>query len=263
MPPEPLPILLLHGFPQDSRCWNEVAPPLRDAGHDVITPDLRGASANNRPRDRSAYRLAALVDDVLRIADEHRAERFHLVGHDWGGALGWAVVAQHADRVASFTSVSTPHPAAMVRSLTRSTQALRSSYVGLFNVPVLAETALRLTLRRLLRSSGCPKAYADHYAGINRDRARLTGALNWYRGVRPGDLTGIGASAVPTLFVWGNKDFALGRVAAEATADFVTGPYRFDEVDGGHWLPETMGADLARRVLDHVGTAARTGACLP
>lgn len=260
MPSEALPVLLLHGFPQDSRCWNEVGPPLRDAGHEVVAPDLRGASPNNRPRERSAYRLPALVDDVLRLADEHRADRFHLVGHDWGGALGWAVAARHPERVASFTSVSTPHPAAMVWSLARSTQALRSAYVGLFNVPVLAESVLRFTLRRMLAMSGCPDTYADHYAEINRDRSRLTGALNWYRGVRPGDLTGIGPSPVPTLFVWGNGDPALGRVAAEATARYVTGTYRFDEVDGGHWLPETMGADLARRILAHVDDAARTEA---
>ena len=260
MAPEPLPILLLHGFPQDSRCWNEVAPPLRDAGHDVITPDLRGASPNNRPQERSAYRLPALVDDVLRIAEEHKADRFHLVGHDWGGALGWAVAAQHPDRVASFVSVATPHPAAMVWSLPRSTQALRSSYVGLFNVPVVAEALLRFTLRPMLRASGCPAPYADHYAEINRERARLTGALNWYRGVRPGDLSGVGPSTVPTRFVWPNGDFALGRVAAEATARFVTGPYEFDEVEGGHWVPETRGVDLARRILEHVGSAARTNA---
>lgn len=239
------PILLLHGFPQDSRCWTEVAPALRDAGHDVITPDLR--------RRRG-------VDDVLCIAEDHKADRFHVVGHDWGGALGWEVAATHPERVASLTSVSTPHPAALVRSLTRSAQALRSSYVGLFKVPVLAEAVLWATLRPLLRATGCPKPYADHYAAIHRDRARLSGALSWYRGVGPHDLERIGPSAVPTLFVWGNKDAALGRVAAEATSDFVTGPYRFDEVDGGHWLPETMGADLARRILDHVGAAARTAA---
>jgi pimeloyl-ACP methyl ester carboxylesterase len=250
-----LPILLLHGFPQDSRCWNEVAPPLREAGHEVIEPDLRGASPNNRPRERSAYRLAALVADVLRIAEEHKAARFHLVGHDWGGALGWAVAAAHPERLASWTSISTPHPAAMVQALTRSTQGLRSSYVGLFNVPVLAEAVLRFTLQPALRASGCPKAYAHHYAELNRDRSRLTGALNWYRGVRPGELRAVGPSAVPTLFVWGRKDFALGRAAAEATARHVTGPYRFDEVDGGHWLPETMGADLAGRILGHADSA--------
>ena len=260
MAPEPLPILLLHGFPQDSRCWNEVAPPLRDAGHDVIAPDLRGASPNNRPPERAAYRLPALVDDVLRIAEEHRADRFHLVGHDWGGALGWAVAAEHPERVASFVSVCTPHPAAMVWSLPRSTQALRSAYVGFFNVPVVAEAVLRVTLRRMLEASGCPGPYADHYAEINRERARLTAALNWYRGVRPGDLSGVGPSPVPTRFVWANGDVALGRAAAEATARFVTGPYRFDEIDGGHWVPETRGADLARRILDHVGSAARTNA---
>ena len=257
MPPV-LPVLLLHGFPQDARCWNEVAPRLREAGHEVIAPDLRGASPGNRPLEGSAYRMPARVADVVRIAEEHHADRFHLVGHDWGGALGWAVAASHADRVASFVSVSTPHPAAMVRSLTRSTQALRSSYVGLFNVPVVAEAVLRFALRPMLRSSGCPSTYADHYAEINRDRSRLTGALNWYRGVRPADLRDVGPSTVPTRFVWGNKDFALGRVAAEATSDHVTGPYRFDEVDGGHWLPETMGPELADRILDHIDSTART-----
>ena len=65
---------------------------------------------------------------------------------------------------------------------------------------------------------------------------------------------------MPTRFVWPNGDFALGRVAAEATARYVTGPYEFDEIEGGHWVPETRGADLARRILDHLDSAARTNA---
>jgi pimeloyl-ACP methyl ester carboxylesterase len=258
--PELLPVLLLHGFPQDHTCWDAVAPVLRDAGHQVVAPDLRGADPANRPEGRSSYRLPLLVADVVRIADAHGFGRFHLAGHDWGGALGWAVAAEHPDRVASWTSVSTPHPAAMVWSLTRSTQALRSSYVGLFNLPVVAEQVLQLTLPRMLRTSGCPDRFAEHYVRINRDRSRLTGALNWYRGVGPGDLGRIAPSPVPTLFVWGNRDFALGRTAAEATARFVAGPYRFEEVDAAHWLPETLGADLGRRILDHAASAARTSA---
>ena len=69
----------------------------------------------------------------------------------------------------------------------------------------------------------------------------------------------MGPSRVRTRFVWGSDDPALGRSAAEATVRHTdAAAYRFDEVDGGHWLPETMGPELARRVLDHVGRSTRT-----
>ena len=126
----------------------------------------------------------------------------------------------------------------------------------------MAEAVVGRTLRRMLRSTGCPPDATDRYVAANADPDRLRAALQWYRAVRPGDLGRMGAARVRTLLVWGNQDQALGRAAAQATADHVTptAGYRFEEVDGGHWLPETMGADLARRILDHVGASTRTGA---
>ena len=44
---------------------------------------------------------------------------------------------------------------------------------------------------------------------------------------------------MPTSYIWGRHDLALGRPAAELTASYVTGPYAFVELDSGHWLPET------------------------
>jgi pimeloyl-ACP methyl ester carboxylesterase len=57
----------------------------------------------------------------------------------------------------------------------------------------------------------------------------------------------------PTTYVWGRHDFALGRAAAEKTADFVDGPYRFLELDAGHWLPEREPAAVAEAVIDRIG----------
>jgi pimeloyl-ACP methyl ester carboxylesterase len=261
-PEEGDPIVLLHGFPQDATSWDGVAPVLAAAGHRVLAPNLRGASPAARPHERNRYRLPLLVADVVAIADELGVDRFHVVGHDWGGVLAWSLAADHPHRLRSATSVSTPHPRALVGSLLRSDQALRSLYVLLFDLPLVGEAVVGRTLRRMLTSTGCPADATDRYVAANADPDRLRAALQWYRAVHPGDLGRMGPSRVRSLLVWGNRDPALGRAAARATERHVaTGAgYRFDEVEGGHWLPETMGADLAGRILDHVGASTRTGA---
>ena len=79
----------------------------------------------------------------------------------------------------------------------------------------------------------------------------LTGAINWYRGI-PFTTKPFRRIRVPTTYVWGRHDPALGRHAAEATADYVTGPYRFVDLDAGHWLPETEPAALTTAILDRI-----------
>ncbi len=81
----------------------------------------------------------------------------------------------------------------------------------------------------------------------------MTAALNWYRATEPNSLTDVGAITVPTLYVWSDEDIALGRVAAEATVDWVTGPYRFEILSGvSHWIPETAPAALNQLLLEHL-----------
>lgn len=58
---------------------------------------------------------------------------------------------------------------------------------------------------------------------------------------------------MPTTFVWGARDPFLGRAAAERTEQQVRGPYRFVELDAGHWLPERRPDDLAGEILQQVG----------
>ena len=79
--------ILLHGFPQDRRCWDRVTSALAGGGYRVLAPDLRGYSPGARPAARSAYRNSQLAADVLALADAAGTERFHLAGHDWGAAL--------------------------------------------------------------------------------------------------------------------------------------------------------------------------------
>ena len=252
--------VLLHGFPQDSRCWAEVAPLLHAGGLRTLAPDQRGYSPQASPEDVAAYRVETLADDVVAVLDEAGLASAHVVGHDWGGALAWHLGAHHADRVRSLTVLSTPHPSALARSMTRSVQPLRSWYTVAVQVPVVPEVVLSRTLGPALRLSGLPEELAGQYAARLDRPSAVRGPLAWYRAAarRPpwellvGRRGGRDDVEVPTTYVWGRRDPALGRAAAEGTADHVSGDYLFLELDAGHWLPELHPHEVAGAVLDRV-----------
>jgi pimeloyl-ACP methyl ester carboxylesterase len=246
------PVVLLHGFPEDSSSWSRVAPLLHGAGLRTVALDQRGYSPGARPLARGAYRLDFLVQDVLALLDVTGPA--HVVGHDWGGNVAWALAAWAPDRVRSLTVLSTPHPAALSRSLVRSDQALRSLYVGFFQLPELPEVLLGRAMPSLLRRSGVPAEDASRYAARMREPGALRAALHWYRAL-PLARTPVASVTVPTTYVWGDRDPALGRRAAEDTERFVRAPYRFVELDAGHWLPEIAPAEVADAVADRVAAA--------
>ncbi len=101
-------VVLVHGFPDSSRVWDEVAERLASTFH-VVTYDVRGAGRSTAPRHRSGYRLERLADDLVAVADAVSPDApVHVVGHDWGAiqAFEAATSPAHAPRLASFTCVS-------------------------------------------------------------------------------------------------------------------------------------------------------------
>jgi pimeloyl-ACP methyl ester carboxylesterase len=197
--------------------------------------------------------MDGLVSDVLALADAAGAERFHVLGHDWGAAVAWTLASRHSDRVDSLSAVSVPHPAALQRAFA-GTQLLRSWYIGLFQLPRLPELLLRVRggvlARRLLAATGLRSL--DESVRLLSDGRAASAMLDWYRAVRlPGQLTA-GRVRIPTLFVWSDGDTAIGRRAAEGAAAFVTGPYRFEVLPGSHWIPEERPEELAALVVDHL-----------
>lgn len=247
--------VLLHGWPADASCWSAVAPRLVEGGLRVVALDQRTVAPGARPRGRRAYRMPELVADVRALLARLGDRAVHLVGHDWGGAVAWSVAAgPDADRLASLTVLSTPHPRAMAASLVRSPQLLRSAYIGLFQVPVVPELLLGAGggrgLEAVLRRSGLGPEHAARYVDRMQDPDARSASLGWYRALplAGGDVAG--PVAVPTTYAWSTGDTALDRTAAERTADHVTGPYRFVVVDDApHWLPEERPALVADLVL--------------
>ena len=85
------PVLLLHGFPDSSHVWRHQVPALVNAGMRVIAPDLRGFGESAKPQEVEAYAMRRLVADVVAVLYALEIERTHVVGHDWGAGLAWAV----------------------------------------------------------------------------------------------------------------------------------------------------------------------------
>ena len=248
--------IFLHGFPQDRSCWDRVTPALAAGGYRVLAPDLRGYSPGARPPGRSAYRNSQLAADVLALADAAGTERFHLAGHDWGAALAWYMAGRHPGRVISLAALSVPHPQAFVQALISSSQAARSWYMAAWQLPWLPERVLGRrdgqAFRDMLVRSGLDPASADRYAGRARDPAVLRGPLNWYRAMPFSLREPAGPVRVPTMFAWGNRDRFVSRAAAELCGRYVTGPYRFTELDGAsHWLPERAPDQVAALLAEH------------
>ena len=150
------PVVLLHGFPQTAASFDGVADRLNAKGLRTLVPTQRGYATTARPHRRRDYRITDLVADVIALLGAAGVNRVHLVGHDWGGAVAWAVAGSAPDRVRSLTVLSTPHPAALRESLLRSAQARKSWYMGMFQLPGLPERVLSRDLARQLRSGGLP-----------------------------------------------------------------------------------------------------------
>ncbi len=190
--------VLLHGFPEFWWGWRRQIKPLAQAGLRVIVPDQRGYGSSGKPEGAAAYGLDRLAADVIGLADAHGRERVRLVGHDWGGLVAWWTATRHPDRVERLVAINAPHPSVAGAYMRRHpSQMVKSSYIGLFQVPRLPEALLRAggyrRLRRALRETSRPGTFPDadidRYAQAWAEPGALTAMLNWYRALprRPRD----------------------------------------------------------------------------
>lgn len=262
-PQDGRPVVLLHGFPERSSTWRLVAPLLHEAGLRTIALDQRGYSPGARPRRRRDYRMSHLVGDVVALI-EQVGEPVHLVGHDWGAAVGWAVGLRRPDLVRSWTAVSVPHPAAFARALKTKSQRRRSRYMAFFNVPLLPELSARSAGGRFDQNMRKAGMTDDDLARFRREIVEygaLPHALGWYRALpllKPGSTDY--KTKVPTTFVWSDRDIAITRGGAEATQDWVDAPYQFIELSGvSHWIPTQAADDCAAAIIGRV-LASEVGA---
>lgn len=251
-------VLLLHGFPESAHEWSGILPMLAEAGYRAVAFDQRGYSPDARPPEVADYHHRLLAGDVLGVADALGAERFHLVGHDWGALVAWSAADLAPDRLRTLSILSVPHPRAFAAARAHDpVQQEKSAYIEFFKTAEGAEQVFLDNdaegLRRALAEMD-PAAVEAHVRVLQSPGA-MAAALNYYR-AWDDSLDEIGQIAVPTLFVWSTEDVAIARAGAEATVEWVTGPYRFVELDGlSHWLPEIAPGEIAALVLEQLTVA--------
>ncbi|WP_051935439.1 alpha/beta fold hydrolase [Deinococcus sp. YIM 77859] len=207
------PAVLLHGFPEFWRAWERQIGPLARAGFRVVVPDLRGYNLSEKPPGVAAYRVGRLQADVAALIHALGYGRAHVVGHDWGGIIAWALAVRQPEVVDRLVILNAPHPAAVRRVFRKPAQWFRSWYIFFFQLPWLPERFLRRFGRWALRGTN-PAAYTEEdrrlYEEAWAQPGAATGMINYYRALfrfrREGQDPLV---RVPTLVLWGERDVAL------------------------------------------------------
>ena len=259
-PPDGAPVLLLHGFPEGAESWTRQLDALAGEGFRAVAPDLRGYGGTDAPADEAAYGIEPLIADVRELIPALGWGSAHVAGHDWGALVGWPFVSRYPDRVRTWSALSVGHPVALARAVAGDAdQQQRSSYIQLFRQRDKAEAVLsedgyarlRATYRMGPNPDAIPQQLVDRFvAGFARP-GRLTAGLNYYRAALPAIQHVMKAVTMPSQLIWGDADPALGRAGAEATGEFVDGPYELQVLEGaGHWLQFERPDEVSRLLID-------------
>ena len=260
------PVLLLHGWPQHWWSWRLLMPLLADR-HRVLAMDLRGFGWSEPTR--GGYRKEELAEDVVGVLDALDVERVNLVGHDWGGVVGFLVCLNHPDRVERFVPMNTGHvwPTVSLKGLPKALVGM--TYQGLLASPVVGPriTASPWIVRRVVDgiSTGGDVAaeYAERFAPRFADPERGRAASQVYRSFLlyeyPHWVRGRYAGRrlrTPLLWLHGLKDPFLtpgmfkdiGRHADDARIEYLP--------DGAHFPAEECPHDVAEHLRAFFSSAA-------
>jgi epoxide hydrolase 4 len=240
-------VMLLHGFPEYWGAWLGYIEVLAAAGYHVIAPDQRGYNLSDKPAAVSAYDLDLLAADVIGLADHFGRDRFTIIGHDWGGSVGWWIATRHAERLEQIAVLNAPHPLIWREAMqSHPEQRRKSRYVRLFRLPWLPELLLRQGRFRALGQSISARARPGSVTPEELERYRaawsapgaLTAMLNWYRAFLHKDLPASTSCRIGSrvLLIWGERDPFGVRDLAEASLRLCDNGKVEYLKDATHWV---------------------------
>lgn len=259
-------VLFLHGFPEYWWAWRHQLPAFASSGYRAVALDLRGVGGSDHtPR---GYDLASLSDDVAGVIRSLGAANAVVVGHDWGGLIGWSLAALEPELVRRLVAVSAPHPRRLRRrALTDLGQLRAVGYAWRMQPPWLPERRLvqhdAAYVEELLRRWSAPgwpdgdtarqyraamqqgnTAYCttEYHRWAVRSLIRPDGVRFAHRMSAP--------ITLPVLQIHGDQDSCTLPATARGSGDYVTGPFRWHELEGvGHFPHEEAPEEFSTTVL--------------
>ncbi|MCB9777840.1 MAG: alpha/beta hydrolase [Alphaproteobacteria bacterium] len=229
-PADGIPVLFLHGFPEAWFSWRHQLPALAAAGFRCIAPDLRGYGASSAPQGVRPYRLDRLLDDLDALQRSLGVGRWHVVGHDWGGVLAWALAMARPETLRRLVVLDAPHPVPYLRECLRGHQLRKSWSIFAFQVPDLPERVLARPriLPHMLAGPGRALTDAERraYRAAFPVPCAFRGPLAWYRALLRYELWTVRSRIrridLPTLVLWGEQDPILDPALTEGLEGQVT-----------------------------------------
>ncbi|GAA3792129.1 SDR family oxidoreductase [Sphaerisporangium flaviroseum] len=249
-------LLLIHGYPDTHRVWDEVADLLVSDFH-VVRYDVRGAGRSSAPSEGHAYTLDHLVDDLAAVLDAIGKDTVHLVGHDWGSIQGWEAVRRLPRRFASFTSLGGPgldQASYFMKHADKrdaAGQAMRSWYIAAFQAPGAPELAWRTvvprTLTRLMRLSEGIQPRDGHPADTLIQDG--TNGVNLYRAnmFAPRDAANEPYVEVPVQLIEAEKDIFVSPKLLASLHQWVPRMWH-RKIPAGHWAQRSHPGPVARMI---------------
>ena len=264
-PKSGVPVLLLHGFPENWRCWIRQIPALTAAGCRVIAPDQRGYNLSEKPKGIKAYCLDTLVEDIAGLIKALEYEKVNLVGHDFGALVAWMLAIKYPETLHRLGIINVPHPVVMWRFLRRDFEQMRRSlYALFFQLPWLPETILRAgnwaVLVNGMQRSGRDNAFTNEDIAAYKEAwsqpGAMTAMLNWYRAAaryQP-EISNDMHVHIRTLILWGVQDFALSRRMARPSLDYCDDGNLVFYPDATHWVQREEADEVNRQLLSFILT---------
>ncbi|GAA4052990.1 alpha/beta fold hydrolase [Parerythrobacter jejuensis] len=252
-------LIFLHGFPESHRTWRKQITRFSDR-YRCIAPDQRGYRGSSKPEGVENYTPDKLIGDVFLLADALGIDRFSIVGHDWGGALAWAVAMRgQGDRVDRAILCNAAHPVIYSKLLwTDPAQREAGQYMRLYRDTSRDDEIRAKGLRALIEGTGnatgaLPEDDPEERAAILADWSdgeAAIGMINWYRATPmvvppavapfeiPPDakLPRVPVITIPTLVIWAMDDHALVPGNIEGLEQHVTDLTVETIPDCGHFL---------------------------
>jgi pimeloyl-ACP methyl ester carboxylesterase len=284
-PPDGLPVILLHGWPDTPRGWNKVSQTLQAGGWRTISPYLRGCApteflSEETPRVGSGV---ALAQDAVDLADRLELEAFAVVGHDWGARVAYTLSALFPERVTAIAALSLGYQPRGVFNVPSFAQSRRFWYQWFLCTDGAAEKVRKdpVGFARIQWDTWSPPGWFDE-AEFAETAASFTCAdwaaitLNAYRSRwRQGEasdpryahlqrrLGEVKYLSTPTLMIQGLSDCCDPPEESEGLEEWFTGGYRRSTLENvGHFPHREAPEMVAKAILDHfhknVGTRSQS-----